>query len=1098
MQLTAYGRAMPRRQRAPIPPNTYLMCKLTLYFLLLGCLPLSATTTFGQQVSLSKKNAPLAEVFKDIYRQTGYFFYYNVEDLQKANPVTISVKNAPLTQVLAQCFSNQPLQYELQGDIIVVTPRIPIGKDTTWIEVRGRVVNVQGEGLTAATIVALGEGRMTSTDAAGAFQFSRLPSTAVLEVSSVGYQSRRVPVAGTALLTITLTVADSKLDEVQVVAYGTNTRRFNTGNVAKVSSKELELQPVSNPLAALHGRVPGLVVQQTTGVPGGGISIQLRGQNSLRTNGNDLLYLVDGVPFPSSTIASPNTSVVVQGGNPLSALNPADIESIEILKDADATAIYGSRGANGVVLITTKKGRTGRTDFSVNFYQGWGKVTRTLDMLSRREYIDMRLEAFKNDGLTPGPGDFDITQWDTTRYTDWQKVLMGGTARFTTAEASVSGGTANTSWLLSSTYRRETTVFPGDYADQKGSAHLSVSHASTDKRFTSSASVSYVSDRNNLVYTDPTAVALALTPVAPAIYQADGSLNWERSTWVNPLATTLRSYLGQTQNMVSNVKMGYQLTSFLQFRMQGGYTNYQLDETNLQPSTSNNPAGGALGRASFSTARLHSWILEPQLEARTNWKQLRATALLGATWQQSKRTGQRLEASNYTSDAVLANPTAAGQLQLLDVIDQLYRYEAVFGRLQLNWADKYLLNGTVRRDGSTRFGPGNQYGVFGSVGAGWIISQEKWWSRMPDWFSFAKLRASYGTTGNDQIGEYGYLALWNYTSNRYDGAPALQPANLFNAAYQWEVNKKFELGTELSFWQERLFAGVSFYRNRSGNQLVGYPLALTTGFPSIQTNLDALVQNTGWEAELVGEAIRKTHFSWRVSANASFPRTELIAFPGLEGSAYRTQYKIGESLSMVRTFRSEGVDPETGIYGFVDADKNGQLSYPNDATEIRPMQVKMLAGLSQTFRYRQLELDIFFHGQVQEGYTFERYFGMPGIASNQPRYVLDRWQEPGDQARYQRYSRTFSGAGYQHHNWFRNYADVAVGDASFIRLKNVALRYSLPKAWLTPLRLQQAQVYVQGQNLLTITSYRGLDPENQSYRNIPPLRVLVVGARLSF
>lgn len=1098
MHLTAYGKLLPVPIRVTQLQKTLLMIKLTVLLLVVGCLHVSAHS-YGQTVTFSKKKASLEEIFEAIHAQTGYYFYYKVEALQHAKPVTLEVKQAPLKEVLNLCFAPQPLTYEISGDYIIVKEKIPEPiADTSWIDIKGRIINSRGEGIAGATITVIGLERMITSDDNGRFFLPRIPQKALLEISSIGYQTKRVGIAGGNELIIRMEVSDTKLDEVQVIAYGTQTRRTNTGNVSKVSGNELALQPVSNPLAALHGRVPGLVIQQNTGVPGGGISVQLRGQNSLRTNGNDLLYLVDGVPFPSSTIASPFTSVVVLGGNPLNAINPADIESIEILKDADATAIYGSRGANGVVLITTKKGTAGKTSAQFNFNTGWGKLARKLDELNRREYLDMRLEAFRNDGEVPGPADFDLTLWDTSRYTNWQKELVGKTARYTTAEASFSGGTARTNWLLSSTYRKETTVFPGDFADQRGSVHFNVNHQSENKRFTSSVSASYLTGNNNLIYTDLLSTALNLPPVAPAIYNANGTLNWERNTWSNPMSVAKKDYIGLTKNLVSNLKLGYRINSFVEFRVQGGYTDYSLDEKNLQPSTSYNPAFNPQGRASFSTAKMATWIVEPQLESNVRWKELNIQGLVGATWQQSRRTGQRLEASRYTSDAVLENPAAAGQVSIQDVVNTLYRYQAAFGRLRFSWQDKYILNVTGRRDGSSRFGPGNRYGIFGAVGGAWLASREAWWKPLETVVSFAKLRASYGSTGNDQIGDYGYLPLWNYTAYRYDNQPALQPMNLFNANYQWEVNRKLEVGTELGFWKDRLFFGLSFYRNRSSNQLVGYALPLSTGFSSVQSNLNALVENKGWEIELNGVLIQHPSLSWRLGLNASFPSSRLLRFPGLEGSSYQTLYKIGEPLQIIRAFQWTGVDPATGLHQMEDADKNGQLNYPQDAIKIIPVLVRMSGGFSQTLQWKRLQLDLFLQGQVQEGLGFERYFGMPGIATNQPRYVLDRWQEPGDHARYQRFSQNFSGAEYQLHNYYRNYADATMSDASFLRLKNVAISYNLPEQWLKTMKIQQVLCYVQGQNLWTWTKYRGLDPETQNYRNIPPLRVVVLGARLSF
>jgi len=394
-----------------------------------------------EDITLSIRQASLSDLFIEIHKQTGYFFYYNEIDLEKAHKIDIEVNHASLQDVLNICFKDQPLDFELKDRTIVV--KVKKENQVVPVNLHGEVRDEQGRGIAGATVV-IDEGQATSTDQDGNFDLPQINENSTLTISHVGYESKSVQVRrGGKGLIIKLKQFVNKLDEIQIIAYGTTTRRLNTGDVSTVKADVIEEQPVSSPLAALEGRVSGLVITQQTGVPGGGFKVRLRGQNSI-ANGNNPLYIVDGVPYSATSLSSSYTNAIISGGDPLSSINPSDIESIDILKDADATAIYGSRGANGVILITTKKGKPGKSRFEASLYLGGGRVTRTMNMLQTQSYLQMRHEAFANDGATPdiSNGDYDLLAWDTTRYTNWQKLLIGSTANIVDAQASISGGDA--------------------------------------------------------------------------------------------------------------------------------------------------------------------------------------------------------------------------------------------------------------------------------------------------------------------------------------------------------------------------------------------------------------------------------------------------------------------------------------------------------------------------------------------------------------------------------------------------------------------------------------------------------------------------------
>jgi len=453
--------------------------------MLIAFLQVSATT-LAQKVTLSATNAPLSTIFNQVKKQTGYDFAFTGKVLEQAKPVTIHVKNEELKDVLQKIFDGQPLDYTIEDKSVTVTIKQPNILDKlkaalhlNTIDVTGKITDETGQPLPAATVIVKGTSNSTITDAKGNFALKHVDNNAVLKISFIGYLTKEVN-ASSDLSNVKMEVANSKLDEVQVIAYGTTNDRLSTGDVTTVSAKAIEEQPVANPLLALEGRVPGLFVTQTTGLPGAGVFMQIRGQNSLG-QGNDPFYVVDGVPYTSLLL--PNLGNILgqsdpgnTSGNPLSFINPDDIESISVLKDADATSIYGSRAANGAILITTKKGKAGETKVNANLQNGWGQVADMLPVMNTQQYLKMRHEALNNDAITPSlaNGDYDLLLWDTTRNTNWQKKLIGGTAQYMDYNASVSGGSANTQFLVGSTYHRETTVFPGNFSDEKAAIHFNI------------------------------------------------------------------------------------------------------------------------------------------------------------------------------------------------------------------------------------------------------------------------------------------------------------------------------------------------------------------------------------------------------------------------------------------------------------------------------------------------------------------------------------------------------------------------------------------------------------------------------------------------
>lgn len=899
-------------------------------------------------------------------------------------------------------------------------------------------------------------------------------------------------------LLIALEADDQHLQEVQINAgYYTVKERERTGSISRVDARTIARQPVSNPLQALQGRMAGVQIQQFSGFAGGGFSVSIRGQNSLRANGNAPLYIIDGVPFVSTPISSGAGGSIIGDVDPLSSLNPGDIEAIEVLKDADGTAIYGSRGANGVVLITTKKGKAGLTRLEFNAWQGTAKVPRFMEVLNTSQYLEMRNEAFSNDGASPQAHDYDINgSWDKDRFTNWQKALIGKTAHSNDIQLGLTGGDQQTKFLLKAGRHKETTVLPGNLADLKYSALLNLSHSSPNNRFNANISISYLKDDNRLVASDPTSKAVTLSPNAPEAFDAEGRINWANGSWDNPYASFQSGYLGKTKTLVGNVKLNYQLLPRLKLITSIGYTTMGLAEQSTTPIAALHPNSVLkTGFAYFSDSKVETWIAEPQLEYAQPIGKGNLTILVGSTLQQNQFNAQGFNATGYTNDSMLGNIKAAGAISVGLVNNTLYKYQAVFGRINYNWADKYLLNLTGRRDGSSRFGPGKQFANFAAIGAAWVFTAAGFVKNNLPFLSFGKLRTSYGVTGSDQIGDYGYYDLWQTTAYGYNGNTGLYPTHLYNPEFGWERNYKFEAEISLRFLNDRLSTSLAYYSNSAGNQLVGFPLPATTGFNSIQSNLPAKVQNKGLEIELTSRNIEAGNWKWSTSFNISFPENKLIRFPGIENTDYNTTNEVGKSLYIDRSYRYLGLDAAKGIYLFEDKNKDGNLNPVNDYQSIVERSQKYYGGLQNTFGYKGLELTVFFQFVKQTGHSYMRYFGTPGFMGNQPVNVLNRWQKAGDVHPVQKFTQSTSDA-YKSHQSSLN-SDRKVADASYIRLKNVSLSYQLPARLINQVKLQNMKIYFTGQNLITFTRYIGLDPETQNLR-LPPLRTLTLGLQFTF
>ncbi|MFF5380778.1 SusC/RagA family TonB-linked outer membrane protein [Pedobacter suwonensis] len=1035
-----------------------------------------------------------------IEKQSGYDFWYQPKTIDEQFKITLTLKNTPLNEVLKQVFVPIKVSYELIEQTILLKPierktGTPDRKGIPNVDqIKGKVVGEDGKPIPGATVKIKNTNITAITDEFGKFTIKNT-GNGVLLISSIGYESLEVGYQrNSSPITIMLKERDNKLNDVEINAgYYTVKDRERTGNISRIQSETIAKQPVSNPLATLQGRIAGLVVTQRSGLPGSDFSVQLRGKGSIQS-GTVPLFLIDGVPYPTQGLAQTNS---LFSNNPLNSINPANIESIEVLKDADATAIYGSRGANGVILITTKKGNAGATSADLILSTGFGKITRSVEMMNTAQYIEMRKEAFANDGVTPTLANAsDLLAWDNNRYTDLKDVLLGGTARTQNTQFTLNGGNQSTSYAFGANYYKESTVFPGENALQRKDANLSLNHRSADQKFHINLQTSYGINTSDLYIADLT-ILQTQPPNLPPFYDADGKLNWSENgvSFSNPFGRTLEGNDIRTNRFTGNAVMGYKLLPGLELKLTGGFNSISLNERSKVPIAAQNPANAPTGNATFGDSNNETWILEPQLNYSADLKHYgKLSMLIGGTWQETTGKSMLVRGSGYTNDLLLGSIEGAVTKTPVNAFNE-YKYQAIFARLNYNLLDTYIINLTSRRDGSSRFGPGNQFANFGAIGIAWILTEEDFIRNNFSFLSFAKIRGSFGLTGNDQINNYQYLDSYISTPV-YGNQAGLIPARLQNKNYGWEANEKLEMALEMGFLQDKIRLSMGWYRNISDNQLISYTLPGQAGFPAILRNLDARIRNQGLEVEMNTVNIKKADFNWSTSANITVSRNKLLAFPTLENSSYATTYVLGESLGILQGYHYLGIDQNTGAYQFEDKNGDGLLNR-QDYSLIGTKDPIFYGGIGNAFQCKGFSLDVFFQFVKQRGnHLVYGSSNFVGARVNTYSLLTDRWTPNNPNAKYQAYTQAVTGPV----NLARTLiglSDAALVDASFIRLKNLAFAYSFDTKIIKNLGLKRAKLFIQGQNLVTLTNYPEIDPEGQSVNNLPPLRVLTLGLQVT-
>ncbi|WP_158526208.1 SusC/RagA family TonB-linked outer membrane protein [Pedobacter paludis] len=1082
--------------------------KLTSFILLLSLMQVSAIT-FGQKITLTKKRASIENIFYYIKKQTGYGVFVAIKEFDINKKIDVKFIAAPLEQVFEELIGDN-FSFTIEDKMVVIRKKQKSLFDNILnylkaIDVRGTVVDEKGQPIAGAIVKLVDGSKATITDAAGIFSITKVAEDQKIIVSFLGYKSKEVVVSKD-WQKISLEISNSVLDEVKIMAYGQTSQRFDLGNIISIKSENIERQNVTNPLLALQGQVPGLIITQSTGFANGGVTVRIQGQNSIN-QGQEPFYVIDGVPY--SNLQTLTNSSLTGGMSPLAFINPNDIESISVLKDASATAIYGSQAANGAIVITTKKGKNGPVQIQFNLNQGGNLPSKQIPMLNTQQYIQMRREAYMRGGAAI-PGDaYDVNGFlDTDRNTDWQSKLIGNAQNYTNANISISGGSEITHYNISGTFIQTTIPTPSSsrFNDNKGNLHFNIGSTSLNKKFNVSLTGGYMQDENRLPNWNPAEAAVRLPPNAPSLYNADGSINWAplptgASVWnflgvtANPVGNLLTKYSISTRNLLSDLQLSYEIQKGLVASIHGGYNELSNEEYSSTPLSSVPQEERAFrtNGASWGNTSNFTWILEPLMTYRKLWGKHDLLFTAGGTFRKSGNRQSSYSGIDFPSDEVMNNILLAKQNFFGAPQESLYKYAAIFSRFNYRYRDEILIEGSLRRDGSSRFGDYNKFHSFYGIGFGWIFTERPIFKNQLNWLSYGKLKSNYGTTGSDQLNDYTYLNRYSaYSANLpYAGLNALSSSGLSNPYLQWEETRKLNIGLELGFLNDRILFNGNFYRNRSSNQLLTMFLPYVTGFNSIQTNIDAVVQNSGIEMILSAKILDKDKFKWNAGLNFGINRNKLLKFENIQNTPYKG-YTVGKSLSFFKLYDYQGVNPQTGLYQFLKLD--GTLtSQPvfEDANFYKEAGQRWSGGISNTISYKNLNLHFLMQVAKQLNPDWTRGLYTPGaMVMNQPNTVLSRWQNVGDVSDVQRFD--ISPEARDAFDAMQ-YSTGGYIDATYLRLKTLSLSWDIP----TRKVFKRMQLNAQAQNLFTISDYLG-DPETGDWAKLSGLKTFTIGIKTTF
>ncbi len=979
------------------------------------------------------------------------------------------------------------------------------------LDVRGKVLDEAGAAMAGVSVVVRGTNNGTVTDTDGSFTLPDVPTDATLEFSFIGYETISIPVNGNNPINITLQIDDETLEEVVVVGYGTQRKSDVTGSLSSVSSREIKSVPATGVGQALQGRAAGVQVTTSSNAPGGGVSIRIRGGNSINA-GNEPLYVIDGFPVYNEN-----------GSN----LNPNEIESIEILKDASATAIYGSRGANGVVMITTKRGKAGQNRIDFESYYGMQEVQNTIPMLNATEYAQLVNDAQTNAGRAAIFTPEQVAGFGEG--TNWQNEIFQN-APIQNYQLTFSGGSDKTRYAISGNFfQQEGVIMESEYS--RASVRVNLDQKISN-RFNISTNLNFIRAVNNAVPTDAdggtggTVVygALNFSPTQP-VYNADGTLTVFNTPGRIQIGSPVAQAIGTDNRIMGSRLIGnffadYNILQGLTLRVSvGADVNYSKNADYISRLTT--VGTSASGRGTITNNQTNTWLNENTLTYVKSLNDVHNfTILAGYTMQGSRFESVRAAAQGFANDILGFENLGSGSTVLTPASSASeWQLNSYIGRVNYDFNNKYLLTATVRADGSSRFGEGNKWAVFPSASVAWRVTQEDF-LRNNDLLSDLKIRASYGLSGNQEIGTYQSLAALATQNANFGNVVSIGigPSRVANPDLKWETTAQANVGIDLGLFKNRLSITADYYEKETTDLLLSVPLPFTSGYASALQNLGS-VQNKGFELGINSTNVTGA-FTWTTNFNIATNETEVLnlgtqtEFLAGESSGHLQLpnsgiVRVGEPIGVFYGYVTTGIFQnqaevdasaqktlKPGDRRYVDQNGDGTINAA-DRVILGQAQPKIFGGLTNTFSFAGFELSVFLQGVSGNSILNINRFELESLTgvSNQSRATLDRWTPSNP-------SNTIPRANAVNNPYVISSRQVE--DGSYLRIKNINLSYSLPTSLLKSIRMNSLKIYVSAQNYFTFTDYSGYDPEvnrfGQStlsqgidYGSYPNNRILLFG-----
>lgn len=1055
------------------------------------------------QISINVSDKPIKSIIESIEKQNGYSFFYSDKLADLELKVSISANNESLESVLNKLFENTNIGYKVEpGKQIVLSTKARI-EDTTATprtkKIIGAVTDIQGTSLIGVSIVVEGTQIGTTTDVDGNYTLD-IPMAATLKFSYVGFESKTIKTGSKNSYDVVLAEDTRQLEEVVVIGYGSMKRKDITTAVSIVSTEDMDKRPIMSAAQAMQGKAAGVQVIQPSGEPGAGMTIRVRGATSVNAS-NEPLYVVDGMPTDNISYMSPN-----------------DIESIQILKDASSAAIYGARAANGVILITTKRGRVGEAKVKVSAYAGVSKLGKKIDALNTEEYKDLMKDLKKVSNTVPNIPD------DEYRYVDWTDTFFR-TGINQNYQVLVANGSEKVQYMIS-----------GGYTDEKGIVRKAKFNrynfrANIDSQQTSwlnmALNFSYSKTKGQWVRSNNSSLRsgsiLSVINTPPFMQEWD-PYNPEQydelaygSRILNPLAANAADNVTATDYIKGSFAFTFDLYKGLKLKSTFGIDIYNERWDYYLDPFSTAEGRATKGRVEESFSKNSEWLIENILTYDRSFNKHNLSLMGGATQQHAQYNSLYVPAFDLSiSYPNLHSIGSANQIDKDGVSSSAAAWSlaSFLGRVAYNYDSKYLFSANFRADGSSRFAPGHRWGYFPSLSAGWRISSEKFMESLQNTIDDMKLRIGWGKNGNQAgIGNYAYLASMNAsrvsptTDNLYPGM-AITSNSAANKELTWEKTTQWNAGLDLVLFNSRLNFTLDAYYKKTTDLLLTVSLPSYINLPGGITRNDGEMTNKGMEFLISSQNI-KGEFSWNTDFNISFNRNRLTKL-GLNkvyyyGETYETKetpviLKEGLALGTFFGYISDGVDQETGNIMYRDLNGNG-ITDPGDRTEIGCAQPDFIYGITNTFSYKNFSLSLFLQGSQGNDIFNASKIDMESMLDfrNQSKQVLNRWKRPG-------MITDIPGVGNPEniHNSTR-----FIEDGSYLRLKTVTLSYDFNTAWLRKIHLSKLQIYATAQNLLTFTNYKGYDPEVNAhggsaviqgvdYGTYPQSKAIIFGFNVEF